>query len=67
MDGMLWLTPRQPRLARSSTAHTRGQAGALTREPADHLYSPASFPEGAFDEIGMTERGPNARPGSEGR
>ena len=23
MDGIVWLTPRQPRLARSSTAHTR--------------------------------------------
>jgi len=45
----VWVTPRQPRLARIEHGPDQRQAGGLAGEPADDLEATAGFPEGAFD------------------
>src|SRR5438552_12835516 len=48
--------PRQPRLARSSTAHTRlRQDASPVGRPADDLDPSAGLAEGAFDEVGVPD------------
>ena len=47
--------PRQPREARSSTAHTRLRQRRFAGQPADHLHPAAGLAEGAFDEVGVPD------------
>src|SRR6266516_419738 len=44
------VSPRQPRLARSSTAHTSDKHELSPGEPANDLHPAAGLTEGAFDE-----------------
>jgi hypothetical protein len=50
--------PRQPRLARSSTAHTSDRHERSAGEPADDLGASAGLAEGALDEVGVPDAVP---------
>src|SRR6266516_3615470 len=57
------VSPRQPRLARSSTAHTSDKHELSPGEPANDLHPAAGLTEGAFDEAGAPDAPARGRAG----